>query len=204
MKILHLDSSILASGSVKAELSRLVVERLSEGADATIVYRNLAVENLPHVTVAALPEAHNLSAMAGELDENQRAVRADSDKILEEFLTADVLVIGAPMYNFTIPSQLKAWLDRIIVPGKTYRYGAHGPEGLAGGKRVIVTMARGGFYGAGSIFASAEHAESYLTITFGFLGITDLEFIIAEGLAVEGNKTTALDAAREAVAQLEV
>ena len=91
------------------------------------------------------------------------------DDVLDEFLAADTVVVGAPMYNFTVPSQLKAWIDRILVAGKTFRYGANGPEGLAGGKRVIVALSRGGFYEDNSAF---EHAKSYLQAAFGFIGIT--------------------------------
>jgi len=93
-------------------------------------------------------------------------------------------VIGAPMYNFTIPSQLKAWIDRVLVAGKTFKYGANGPQGLAGGKRVIVAISRGGYYGAGSPAASLEHLETYLRGVFAFMGITNPEFIIADGIQV--------------------
>lgn len=102
--------------------------------------------------------------------------------MLDEFLAADVVVIGAPMYNFTIPSQLKAWIDRILVVGKTFKYGAAGPEGLAGGKRVIVAISRGGHYGAGSPAAAGEHLETYLRWVFGFIGIANPEFISADGI----------------------
>jgi len=103
---------------------------------------------------------------------------------LDEFLAADIVVIGAPMYNFGIPSQLKAWIDRIAVAGKTFRYTASGPEGLSGNKRVIIATSRGGFYGAGTPAAAVEHAESYLRSVFGLLGVTDLTFVVAEGLAI--------------------
>ena len=104
--------------------------------------------------------------------------------MLDEFLAADIVVIGAPMYNFAAPSQLKAWIDRILVAGRTFRYTATGPEGLAAGKRVIVALSRGGFYGAGSPAAAAEHVESYLRAVFGLMGVTDVEFILAEGVQV--------------------
>jgi FMN-dependent NADH-azoreductase len=93
-------------------------------------------------------------------------------------------VIGAPMYNFTLPSQLKAWIDRIVVMGKTVRYGAAGPEGLAGNKRVIIAISRGGFYGAGAPAAALEHVETYLRGIFGFIGVTNPEIIVAEGLQI--------------------
>ena len=109
---------------------------------------------------------------------------AASQAVLDEFLGADIVVIGAPMYNFGIPSQLKAWIDRIAVAGKTFRYTANGPEGLAGNKRVIVAVSRGGLYGAGMPAAAFEHVESYLRGVFGFLGVTDLEIVVAEGLQI--------------------
>ena len=92
---------------------------------------------------------------------------------------ADVIVIGAPLYNFSLPSQLKAWIDRITVNGRTFRYTAQGPQGLAGGKQVIVAIARGGVYAPG---AGTEFGESYLRFLFGFLGIADVTFVRAEGL----------------------
>jgi FMN-dependent NADH-azoreductase len=104
--------------------------------------------------------------------------------VLEEFLAADIVALGAPMYNFTIPSQLKAWIDRIVVAGKTFKYGAQGAEGLAGNKRVIVAISRGGFYGAGTLAAVGEHLETYLHWVFGFIGVTNLELIFADGVQV--------------------
>ena len=111
-----------------------------------------------------------------------RADVAASAAALDEFLAADIVVIGAPMYNFTIPSQLKAWIDRILVAGKTFKYSETGVEGLAKGKRVIVTITRGGFYGADTPAAAGEHLETYLRWVFGFIGVTDLEIILAEGI----------------------
>jgi FMN-dependent NADH-azoreductase len=96
----------------------------------------------------------------------------------------ELVVLGAPMYNFTIPSQLKAWIDRILVAGKTFKYGPQGAEGLAGGKRVIIAISRGGFYGAGTPAAVGEHLETYLRWVFGFIGVKNLEFISADGVQV--------------------
>ena len=119
--------------------------------------------------------------------------------MLEEFLAADIVVIGAPMYNFTIPSQLKAWIDRILVAGKTFRYGATGPEGLAGNKRLIIAISRGGLYGPGAPAAVLEHLETYLRGVFGFIGVSNPELIVAEGLLLgpeqrEGSMQRALQA----------
>lgn len=179
MKLLHLDSSILGAASVSRDLSAQIVSRLAAAPNVDVTYRDLAAENLAHVTPATIPAAHPISPMAGTLDPAAQRIRDESERILEEFLAADVVVIGTPMYNFTIPSQLKAWIDRIVVPGKTVRYGANGPEGLAGGKRVIVALARGGNYGAD---VAGEFAERYLRFVLGFIGITAPEFVIAEGI----------------------
>ncbi|GEP08264.1 FMN-dependent NADH-azoreductase [Methylobacterium gnaphalii] len=203
MKLLHIDSSILGAGSVSRELSALVVARLTKGGQAEVIYRDLAIDDLPHLLPATLPSAHPLSAAAGPLEGAAQATRATSDRILEEFLAADTVVIGVPVYNFSIPSQLKAWIDRIVVPGKTFRYGESGAEGLASGKRVIVALTRGTLFGTEAARASAEHAESYLRTVLGFIGITDPEFVLAEGLATgEPNKAKGLATARDAIDQI--
>lgn len=156
MTILQIDSSITGETSVSRQLTAATVDQLlKQRPDARIVRRDLAAAPLSHLT--------------------ERGQDAD---VLEEFLDAEVVVIGAPMYNFSVPSQLKAWIDRIAVAGKTFRYGENGPEGLAGGKRVIIAISRGGFYDAGNAF---EHVESYLRIMFNFIGV-EPEFIHADGV----------------------
>ena len=109
---------------------------------------------------------------------------AAGQAVMDEFLAADIVVLGAPMYNFTISTQLKAWIDRIVVAGKTFKYGAQGAEGLAGNKRVIIAVSRGGFYGAGSPAAAGEYVETYLRWVFGFIGVKNVEFISADGIQV--------------------
>ena len=99
-------------------------------------------------------------------------------------MAADIVVVGAPMYNLGVPSQLKSWIDRISVAGKTFRYSEQGPVGLAGGKKVIIASSRGGIYSAGSPAAIFEHQESYLKAVFSFLGVSDITFIRAEGVAM--------------------
>jgi len=169
MKVLHIDSSILGEGSATRALTKGIVERLkSEHRDAEVTYLDLAHDGLPHLTQSALARS----------DESEAARNA---RALDEFLAADVLVIGAPIYNFSIPSQLKAWIDRIAVAGKTFRYTANGPEGLAGGKEVIVAMARGGLVGTD---ARGEFGESYLRFLFSFLGIQNVRFVHAQGLSI--------------------
>ncbi len=160
MTILHLDSSITGENSASRAISRSIVDRLRAGRPGDqVVTRDLVSEPLPHLTLDAF---------------------ADSS-VLDEFLAADTVVIGAPMYNFTLPTQLKTWLDRILVAGRTFRYTEAGPEGLAGGKRVIVALARGGIYDTGSPASALEHLETYLRGVFNFIGI-EPEFVAADGL----------------------
>jgi len=157
---------------------------VSEHPATEVTYRDLAKEELAHLSPAVLARTDALEA-------------ARSAQVLEEFLAAEVLVIGAPMYNFSLPSQLKAWIDRIAVAGKTFRYTPSGPQGLAGGKKVIVAVSRGGVYAPG---AAGEFGESYLKFLLGFLGIEDVSFVRAEGLALSPQqRETALSAAREQI-----
>lgn len=180
MKLLHLDSSILGENSVSRALSRAAVERLvSENPGIEVSYRDLVAEPISHLT------GQYLAGQSASVQHDQ-ALQEDlalGGRVLEEFLAADVVVIGVALYNFSVASQLKAWVDRVAVAGKTFRYTEAGPEGLAGDKRVILTIARGGFYGAGTPAAPFEHAETYLRTVFGFFGVTDLEVIVAEGIA---------------------
>ena len=162
MTILHIDSSINGDNSASRAISRSIVDRLkASNWGAPVVYRDLAAEPLDHLTLDAFADT----------------------SVLDEFLAADTIVIGAPMYNFTLPSQLKAWVDRILVAGKTFRYTENGSEGLASGKRVIVALARGGLYHEGAPAAALEHLESYLRGIFNFIGI-EPEFVAADGLAI--------------------
>lgn len=160
MTILQLDSSITGEHSVSRQLTAATVAQLvAANPGVAVTHRDLAANPLPHLTLADLG--------------------GDND-VLDQFLAADTIVIGAPMYNFTIPTQLKAWIDRIAIAGKTFRYTATGPEGLVGDKRVIIGLSRGGFYDDGNAF---EHGKTYLTALFGFIGITP-EFVHADGIAI--------------------
>jgi len=160
MTILKIDSSITGEQSVSRQLTAAVVDQfIAENPAARVILRDLAAEPLDHLTLAAFADT----------------------AVLDEFLAADTVVIGAPMYNFGIPSQLKAWIDRITIAGKTFRYGADGrPEGLAGNKRIIVAISRGGFYDDGN---AMEHVETYLRGVLGFIGVTPA-FVHADGIAV--------------------
>ena len=162
MTILHLDSSISGETSASRELSANIVGQLKAARPGDrIVYRDLAADPLPHLTLDAFADTSTL----------------------DEFFAADTIVVGAPMYNFTLPTQLKAWIDRLMVAGKTFRYTENGPEGLAGGRRVIFALAKGGVYSAGAPAESLEHLETYLRGVFNFMGI-EPEFVVAEGLAI--------------------
>ncbi len=200
MKLLHLDSSILGENSVSRTMSAAIVTRLRALHDGLeVTYRDLAAAPIRHLSGAYLagqsPDVQHDQAMQEDL--------ALGGAALDEFLAADIVVIGVPMYNFTIPSQLKSWVDRILVAGKTFRYGAGGPEGLAGGKRVILALSRGGFYGSDTPHASLEHQDSYLRGTFGFIGLPELEVFRAEGVAMgPEQRQRALDDALGRIAAL--
>ncbi|HZE53669.1 MAG TPA: FMN-dependent NADH-azoreductase [Bradyrhizobium sp.] len=180
MKLLHIDSSVLGPHSVSRQVSAAIVDRLRQAEpNLEIVYRDLASTPLAHLN------GSHLAAGQGAVPEaSLRQDLAAGQAVMDEFLAADIVVLGAPMYNFTIPSQLKAWIDRIVVAGKTFKYGAEGVEGLAGNKRVIVAISRGGFYGTGTAAAAGEYVETYLRWVFGFIGVKTLEFISADGVQV--------------------
>jgi FMN-dependent NADH-azoreductase len=180
MKLLHIDSSVLGPHSVSRQVSAAIVERLRKATPSLeVVSRDLTLTPLAHLS------GHHLAAGQGAAaDDALRQDLAAGEAVLEEFLVADIVVLGAPMYNFTVPSQLKAWIDRILVAGKTFKYDAQGVKGLAGNKRVIIAISRGGFYGAGTPAAVGEHLETYLRWVFGFIGVTNPEFISADGIQI--------------------
>jgi len=160
--ILHIDSSISGENSASRALTRSIVDQLKTSQwGEQVVYRDLAANPLPHLTLDAFADT----------------------SVLDEFLAADTVVVGAPMYNFTLPTQLKAWIDRLAIAGTTFRYTENGPEGLVKDKRVIIALARGGFYGEGSPAAALEHLETYLRGMFNFIGV-EPEFVAADGLAI--------------------
>jgi FMN-dependent NADH-azoreductase len=195
MQVLHIDSSPLAAQSVSRQLTASVVAQWQAAhPGAQVEHLDLAAEAPSHLNLDSL--GFRLGADAAGLSEVQRRENAISERLVSQFLAADVVVVGAPMYNFSIPSQLKAWIDRIAQAGRTFRYTANGPEGLAGGKTVIVASTRGGAYSGNPALVALDHQESYLKTVFGFLGITDVRFVRAEGVAMgEAAKAKALAAA---------
>jgi len=180
MKLLHIDSSVLGPHSVSRQVSAAIVDHLRQATPGLgIVYRDLASAPLSHLSGSHLAAAQGATPEAA-LQQDLAAGQA----ALDEFLAADIVVLGAPMYNFTVPSQLKAWIDRVLVAGKTFKYSAQGVEGLAGNKRVIIAVSRGGFYGPGTPAAAGDHVEAYLRWVFGFIGVRNLEVISADGIQV--------------------
>ena len=190
--LLRLDSSINGADSISRKLTGAIVDRFRALGPITLVERDLVADPLPPFTAETLA-GFSVEPRPGE----ERLDR----RVLAELLAADVLVIGAPMYNFAIPSQLKTWIDYVTVAGRTFRYTDRGPEGLLGGKRVIIASSRGGFYGGGTPQQALDHQETYLQTMMGFFGVTDLRFIRAEGVKIQPERTAdivaaALDEAR--------
>jgi FMN-dependent NADH-azoreductase len=169
MKLLHVDSSILGEGSASRAVTREIVDRWQAAVPGLEVqHLDLSTAPLPHLTGQSLAKADDIEA-------------ARDARTLAEFKAADIVVVGAPMYNFGLSTQLKAWIDRIVVAGETFRYTAAGPQGLAGNKRVVIVASAGGVYAQN---APGEHVETYLKFVFGFIGVTDLTVVRAEGLAL--------------------
>jgi FMN-dependent NADH-azoreductase len=182
MNILHVDSSILGPHSVSRVLSADIVAQLQkQHPGSQTIYRDLAATAPMHLSGA------HVAAWQGTAptDEALRADIAQGNTVLDEVFAADIIVIGAPMYNFTIPTQLKAWIDRLLIAGKSFRYTANGPESLLPpGKKVFIASSRGGAYGPGAPAEKLEHQESYLRSALGFIGLTDITIIRAEGIAM--------------------
>jgi FMN-dependent NADH-azoreductase len=194
MKLLHIDSSVLADNSVSRKLTAQIVAQWSANhAGTTVDYLDLATQAPSHLSADSLGFRLAPGAAVSEV---QKAENAISEALVQQFLDADVVVIGAPLYNFSIPSQLKAWIDRVAQVGRTFKYTDKGPIGLAGGKTVIVASTRGGMYSTSEGGRAMEHQESYLQTVFGFFGVTDVRIVRAEGLAMgEAGKAQALAAA---------
>jgi FMN-dependent NADH-azoreductase len=198
MKLLHIDSSILGAGSVSRLFSSEIVKvqrRIHRGLDVT--YRDLAASPLQH-----LSGAHLAARQAGTPPTPGLDVEAGGEA-LAEFLSAEIVVLGVPMYNFGVPSQFKAWIDRVSVAGVTFRYSEKGPVGLAGGKKVFVASSRGGAY-AETDRAFLDHQESYLRATLGFMGITDIAIVRIENTSIPNLRDKSIESARAQVAALSV
>ncbi|WBY01882.1 NAD(P)H-dependent oxidoreductase [Ramlibacter tataouinensis] len=195
MKLLHVDSSAKGAASASRQLSAQVVREWVQAHPGTTVESLDLVADAPsHLDEHSL--GIKFAPGAEGVTERQRQENALSEKLVSQFLAADVVVVGAPMYNFAIPSQLKAWIDRLAQAGRTFRYTAAGPEGLAAGKTLVVVSSRGGAYAGTPYEAAMDHQESYLRTVFGFFGITDVRIVRAEGLDMgEDSRAQGLEAA---------
>jgi FMN-dependent NADH-azoreductase len=173
--ILVLNSSVLGKGSVSKVLVKEAVQRLLEAnPGATVIHRDLGTAPVPHLTTASV------SGVRGEpATETELTARALSDELIAELRAADTVVIGAPMYNFSIPTGLRSWFDYVLRPGETFSYSEAGPQGLLTGKQVIVIESRGGVYSEGPTQA-IDFQEPYLRTLLRFIGLTDVTFIHAE------------------------
>lgn len=198
MQILRIDSATTGDQSVSRKLTDEILAHFTQKhPDAAVVTRDLVADPLPHIdpittkAIRTAPETH---------EEAVEAAYPEQRAVLDEFLASDIVIVGAPMYNFSIPSQLKAWIDRLGVPGVTFRYSESGPEGLAGGRKMIVASTRGGTYSNDQM---AENQESLLTTFFGFIGIDDLHFVRVEKTGFGPDAIAAgMDAAKAEIAKL--
>ena len=200
MKLLQIDSSVLGDNSVSRKLTAKITADWQVAHPGTEVdYLDLAATAPGHLSGEALGSrfvpADNHSAV-------QKEEAAYAETLLTQFFAADVIVVGAPMYNFTVPSQLKSWIDRILQAGRTFSYSTTGPVGLAGGKTVIIASTRGGLH-SGEAHVAHDHQENYLKTVFGFVGITDVRIVRAEGLSMgEDAKNAAIASAHAEIAAL--
>ncbi|SFW15479.1 FMN-dependent NADH-azoreductase [Pseudomonas sp. NFACC19-2] len=175
-RILVIESSARQQGSVSRELTQQFIANWQAAHPADQVQvRDLAAEPVPHLDATLLG---GWMTPSEQQNDAEKAALARSNQLTDELLAADVLVLAAPMYNFAIPSTLKAWLDHVLRAGVTFKYTETGPQGLLTGKRAFVLTARGGIY-AGS---ALDHQEPYLRQALAFIGIHDVQFIHAEGL----------------------
>jgi len=176
MKLLQIDSSARAGSVTRRLTAKFAGEWKTSHPTGELVYRDLSTTTLPLIT----DDWSATQIDPSKLSPSQRNYLATSETLIEEVLAADIIVIGAPMYNFTIPSLLKAWIDQIVRVGKTVAYGSNGPKGLLGNRKIVVITARGGAYEKGSPYESFDFQEPYLRHIFGFVGLTDVTFIHAE------------------------
>lgn len=182
MKLLHIDSSVLGDDSVSRSLSAEIVAKLKAlHPSIDIIYRDLASDVVDHLSIGHIAARHGApveeKGLLGDI--------ATGEEYLAELVDADIIVIGAPMYNFSVSSQLKVWIDRIVVAGRTFKYSETGEVQtlLPAAKKIFIASTRGSAYASGSPYAAFEHHESYLKGVFAFLGLHDVTIVRAEGLA---------------------
>ena len=198
--ILHINSSVRSTGSVSRQLTSEFIEKLqAANPGSRVIERDLAVHPVPHLNETMM--GAYFTAPEQRTPEQTQTVKL-SDELVAELQSADIVVIGAPMYNFSVSSTLKAWIDHVARAGVTFKYGANGPEGLLKDKKLYVFTSRGGVYSQGPA-KSMDFHETYLRAVLGFLGITDVSFIHSEGLAMgEEAVNSALAGSRDAMQAL--
>ena len=194
-QILRIDASARKSGSITRELNDSIVERFLADGNTTVSVRDLADEALPQLTENWI--GANFTKPE-ERSQEQKEALALSDSLIEEINSADVLLIGLPIYNFGVPAALKAWVDLVARAGVTFKYSETGPVGLLEGKRAIVTVASGGT----AMGSDIDFATGYIRHVLGFIGIKDVVFIAADQMAIDAETT--LSAARDAVHTLDI
>jgi FMN-dependent NADH-azoreductase len=183
MNVLRIDSSASGEQSVSRKLTGALTQAIVQANPAAVVVaRDLAASPIGHFGADAMRALRPKAGEARQPTEGVHREAALAEEVVTEFLDADVVVVGAPMYNFTIPTQLKAWIDRLAQGGRTFRYTENGPEGLAGGKRLVIVSSRGGKYAGEAFEAAMDHQEAYLRTIFGFFGIDDVTVLRAEGV----------------------
>jgi FMN-dependent NADH-azoreductase len=196
MKLLRIDSSARAA-SVTRQLTARAAEEWKKNHPDEVMHRDLSATQIPPIT----DDWGGTRLEASELTPAQRAYLSTSDQLIEELRAADTIIIGAPMYNFSISSLLKAWIDQIVRVGKTLAYGPEGPRGLLDAKKVTVITARGGAYEKGTAREALDFQEPYLRSILGFIGLTDVTFIHANNQA-RGQAARSLESALERITGL--
>lgn len=201
MKLWHIDSSVLGENSASRKLTAAIVARQQAlHPRLEVEYLDLAANPVGHLSPA------HIGAAFGHPPEDAATLAdiARGQGFIDTLFAADIIVIGVPMYNFGLPTQLKAWADRVLVAGKTFKYGADGqPVGLTpAGKKVYIASSRGGLYGPGQPAAALEHQESHLKAMLGFIGLHDVTIFHAEGLAIPDLKAQSVAAAHAEISQL--
>lgn len=197
MKVLHLDSSILGEASASRLLTHSVVDKLrATHSDLQVTHRDLGSQPLGHLTPELLATRGTAADLLNELQSYEARI---DDALIAELKAADVIVIGAPLYNFTIPTGLKAWVDRVAVAGKTFRYTEQGPEGLVKNKKAIIVATSGGNYADTAV---DQMHVGYLKQLLNFIGITDIEVVRASGLAMTEFRGSSLQKAQAQIDEL--
>ena len=194
--ILHLKSSLLGTASASIKLGQTIVEKIQEKyPGSTLEELNLVEINIPHLTPAVL---RTFFIPTDQLTEEEKQSIRFSDDLIKQLLAADIIVIGAPLINFTIHTSLKAWIDHITRAGITFGYGENGPVGKVTGKKVYVAMSSGGIYSEGPGKVN-DFVAPYLKAFLAFLGMTNLTVFRAEGLKVPGAKEQAMEKAIDSI-----